>query len=212
MYNLRARHYSPTFGRFLARDPIGYAGGSNLYAYCAGDPVNFTDPWGLDVRWRMRVQENSADTGHAWIEVDDGKGGTFSTGAYFGKGLQSPDPAINDQATGVFSTENFKTIKSYDTTKKQDADFIKFLKGKLADSAKNPSKYYKLGHVPNSGVPGTHSISKSNVCTTTSARLLKEGKIDPNATEEILQPNDLYNHYNPKAKIPAGPMSIKVIP
>lgn len=32
MYNLRARHYSPTFGRFIALDPIGYAGGSNLFS------------------------------------------------------------------------------------------------------------------------------------------------------------------------------------
>jgi RHS repeat-associated protein len=47
MYNLRARHYAPTAGRFLARDPIGHAGGSNLYSYCNGDPVNFSDPSGL---------------------------------------------------------------------------------------------------------------------------------------------------------------------
>lgn len=46
MYNLRARHYSPSLGRFLARDPIGYAGGTNLMAYCLGDPVDFVDPDG----------------------------------------------------------------------------------------------------------------------------------------------------------------------
>lgn len=47
MYNLRARHYSPSLGRFLARDPIGNAGGTNLMAYCHGDPVDFVDPDGL---------------------------------------------------------------------------------------------------------------------------------------------------------------------
>jgi RHS repeat-associated protein len=46
LYHLRARHYSPARGRFFARDPIGYAGGSNMYAYCAGDPVNRIDPSG----------------------------------------------------------------------------------------------------------------------------------------------------------------------
>jgi len=51
MYNLRARHYSPSLGRFLARDSIGYSGGSNLYAYCNGDPVNFIDPSGTLVKF-----------------------------------------------------------------------------------------------------------------------------------------------------------------
>jgi len=47
-YHLRARHYAPSLGKFLSRDPIGYAGGSNLYSYCAGDSINFTDPSGLE--------------------------------------------------------------------------------------------------------------------------------------------------------------------
>lgn len=165
-----------------------------------------------DVRWRMRVQEHAADTGHAWIEVDDGKGGTFSTGAYFGKGLQTPDPAVNDQANGVFKSDNFKTIKTYHTTREQDAQYIQFLQGKLKDSRANPGNYYKLGHVPGSGAPGTHSVSKSKVCTTTSANLLREGKVDPNANNTLLQPNDLYNHYHPNAKLPAGPIPMKVVP
>jgi RHS repeat-associated protein len=48
LYYYRARTYSPTWGRFLQPDPIGYAGGANLYAYANNDPLNLTDPLGLD--------------------------------------------------------------------------------------------------------------------------------------------------------------------
>lgn len=48
-YN-RARYYSPLDGRFISRDPLGFAGGgANLYWYGLGDPVDYTDPSGMCV-------------------------------------------------------------------------------------------------------------------------------------------------------------------
>jgi RHS repeat-associated protein len=41
------RFYSPVIERWMNRDPLGEAGGINLYGFVGGDPVNFVDPWGL---------------------------------------------------------------------------------------------------------------------------------------------------------------------
>ena len=49
-YYFGYRHYDPRFGRWLSRDPLGEAGGFNLYAYCGNDPVNRHDPLGLSDR------------------------------------------------------------------------------------------------------------------------------------------------------------------
>jgi RHS repeat-associated protein len=47
LYFYRARAYSPGLGRFLQTDPIGTDGGLHLYAYVGNDPLNATDPLGL---------------------------------------------------------------------------------------------------------------------------------------------------------------------
>lgn len=47
LHYYKARMYSPTLGRFMQADPIGYANGRNWYNYTGGDPVNYLDPSGL---------------------------------------------------------------------------------------------------------------------------------------------------------------------
>jgi RHS repeat-associated protein len=41
------RQYDPAYGRWRSMDPIGEAGGLNLYGYLGDDPLNSVDPLGL---------------------------------------------------------------------------------------------------------------------------------------------------------------------
>lgn len=43
----RNRFYDGTTGQFNQQDPIGLAGGANAYGFSKGDPVNYSDPFGL---------------------------------------------------------------------------------------------------------------------------------------------------------------------
>jgi len=71
----RYRLYDPLTGRFTQEDPIGLAGGLNLYGFAAGDPVNFSDPYGLrpcqnalcPILWLLRFRAWH----QAWIDRQD---------------------------------------------------------------------------------------------------------------------------------------------
>jgi RHS repeat-associated protein len=47
LYFYRARYYNARLQRFISEDPIGFAGGNNLYAYVGNNPASWTDPLGL---------------------------------------------------------------------------------------------------------------------------------------------------------------------
>jgi len=48
LYYYRNRYYSPQTGRFISEDQVGWASGqTNAYAYVGGNPVQLSDPMGL---------------------------------------------------------------------------------------------------------------------------------------------------------------------
>ena len=52
MSQYRARAYHPSLGRFMSEDPKDFdAGDYNLFRYCHNDPIDFTDPMGLEINY-----------------------------------------------------------------------------------------------------------------------------------------------------------------
>jgi RHS repeat-associated protein len=100
-YEYRARAYNPNLGRFMSEDPKLFdAGDYNLFRYCHNDPMDFTDPMGLDDIYispemdRLGVQA-SLNARAASIAARDGidrsqviqeKGGHLSLAKTFGTG------------------------------------------------------------------------------------------------------------------------------
>src|SRR5690606_20379020 len=66
----RNRYYDPQTGRFTQSDPIGIAGGINLYGFAGGDPVNHRDPFGLSAK-DIEVQSHpvAGRANHASIRI-----------------------------------------------------------------------------------------------------------------------------------------------
>jgi RHS repeat-associated protein len=69
LYYMRARWYDSQTGRFVSEDPIGLAGGINPYVYADNDPVNYSDPFGL--------QPSRCREGYRWAIHNDESGVEF---------------------------------------------------------------------------------------------------------------------------------------
>lgn len=98
---MRNRYYDPKTGRFTQEDPIGLAGGLNVYGFANGDPVNFSDPLGLCPPDKPLCQWITAGLMAAGTDIGGILGGGAGLLAGPGAVVTSPAGAIAGMALGA---------------------------------------------------------------------------------------------------------------
>ncbi len=129
LYYYRARYYSPTLGRFLQTDPIGYIADLNLYRYCLNNPIIYSDALGLDVII-LNDPGGAYRQGHQAIAIGDDKSGWdyYSKDAY-GPGNQRHikyesqiDMYYDIDETGRYNTKGARYDRRYRIETSPDQD------------------------------------------------------------------------------------------
>jgi uncharacterized protein RhaS with RHS repeats len=104
------RYYNPVTGRYISRDPIGYADGLNNYLYVHNNPINRIDPLGLEdtppapPKKAEQAPEDRAAM-HAYAKAHIGDIPKTSEGLYDQGDLDSMWAGARKQSSGTAASE-----------------------------------------------------------------------------------------------------------
>ena len=100
LYFYDARYYDPDTGRFLAEDPLAFAGGdANLYRYAGNNPVTFVDPTGLS--FSRPTESIASSAGFNLNPFGSGNSGFSETNYNPFGGSSFSSPSVSDSGLGL---------------------------------------------------------------------------------------------------------------
>jgi RHS repeat-associated protein len=178
-YEYRARAYNPTLGRFMSEDPKLFdAGDYNLFRYCHNDPIDFSDPMGLDTLVVVGDQRDDSYNifGHASMGMT-GQG-------VFSYGTQKGDWGISAK-NFVARESDHREQRAFiiHSSAKEEAAMRQSLEGSknkpLPDALKHPIKAYCdncATRVRDALQAGGHDVGKVNTPNQLANALEKQAK------------------------------------
>ena len=137
------RYYCPSLARWLTRDPLGYDGGINVYAYCEDNPVGHIDPSGLKWWLVIVVEPGPMSQGsHAYVllwndetgyeiwasfypKMEDGDGGSSSSGSSSNSGSSSSSSGSSSKGDRTGPGHISRSGPGYDWQKKKGVTWSK---------------------------------------------------------------------------------------
>ncbi|MFF8611558.1 RHS repeat-associated core domain-containing protein [Streptomyces sp. NPDC015350] len=133
----RNRYYDPETGRFISQDPIGHAGGTNLYQYALSSPTTYTDPSGNSPLLAGCVFGGLSEAGLDWL-------GQRLSGRKVDWGQVGVSAAMGC-ATGMLGAGGASKWASLGKCRKAGNSFTSDTPVLLADGTRKPIKDVRIG-------------------------------------------------------------------
>ncbi|MGB4592844.1 MAG: RHS repeat-associated core domain-containing protein, partial [Coriobacteriia bacterium] len=117
LFYLPARYYDPATYRFLSQDPAAPSAGDplslNAYAYCLGDPVDYTDPSGATVDVDGDGKHDAEDSiTENYIQTPDGPLKDARRAGMWAATSVALDPHADAKAVAMAARRNFEAARA----------------------------------------------------------------------------------------------------